>query len=204
MDLSIKLFLYVAFSLLVILVGGYQLATSGRMIAAVLFVILIIAVLAIYGVRWFRGDGSVFNKPVGQWPPSINTCPDYLTYYKRTKSDGSKVDTCIDRIGVSRNGQLKVFPASGGSTDRSEQSSDSSAQSALPTADDACYFPLATASSDPVKKVGELCQRTIQYGLTWEGVTDGESCFMPGGAVTPASTAPADGDNCLLRMPGSA
>jgi hypothetical protein len=184
MDLSIKLFLYVAFSLLVILVGGYQLATSGRMIAAVLFVILIVAVLAVYGVRWFRGDGSVFNKPVGQWPPSINTCPDYLTYYQRTKSDGTKADTCIDRIGVSRNGQLKVFP-SGGSTD------------------DACFFPLATAASDPVKKVGELCQRTIQYGLTWEGVTDGESCFMPGGAVTPASTAPASGDNCLLRMPGS-
>lgn len=186
MELSIKLSLYVAFSLLVILVGGYQLATGSRMIAAVLYIILTIAVLATYGMRWFQGGGSVFNRPVGQWPPFINTCPDYLTYYKRTKSDGSKVDTCIDRLGVSRNGQLKVFPAGGSN-------------------DDACYFPLATAASDPARKAGELCQRTIQYGLTWEGVTDGESCFSPGGSVVPASTTPADagGDNCLIRMPGS-
>ena len=103
------------------------------------------------------------NSPVS-WPPTINTCPDYLTYYQLTEN-GMKYDMCIDMIGVSRNGGVTKFPNT----------------TIPPASDNSCYFPLKTLSDEPKKKRAELCQRSMSRGLTWEGITNGESCLTPDG-----------------------
>jgi hypothetical protein len=92
--------------------------------------------------------------------------------------DGSTQQTCIDTIGVSRNGALKIFPKDG----------------AAPLTND-FYFSLSTTSSDPVKKNQELCQKAITAGLTWEGITNGESCITPSGPVAPSGGG-GSGSNC--------
>ena len=81
---TLNLVMYI-FVCVAILVGvPVQLYKGGRDLAAVLVFIggLIIAIF--FGIRWFDklGGGDTGNK----WPPVINTCPDYLTYFKRTKT----------------------------------------------------------------------------------------------------------------------
>ena len=132
-------FYMVWFIIVAILIGGigtWKLYGSGRSITALLFLIGAILVFVNFGLRWFDTAGTAFNPAPATWPPYINSCPDYLTYYKRTKTDKTTQDTCIDRIGVSRNNALKVFPASGQAP-----------------SDDSYYFDLTTTSEDPVKKI---------------------------------------------------
>ena len=169
---------FIIVAILIGIIGTMKIFQGGRAISAVLFFIGAILIFIFYGLRWFSSEGTAFNPAPAQWPPYINTCPDYLTYYKRTKN-GIAQDTCIDRLGVSRNNSLKVFPAGKGD---------------VPTGDE-YYFDLTTASQDPVKKRIELCNRTIQMGLTWEGVSDGETCFSMDGTSTnvPSGT---DGGSC--------
>jgi hypothetical protein len=133
-------------------------------LATFLFFVGAVIVFTVYGLRWFASEGSLFSQTPVQWPPTINTCPDYLVYYGRKMADGSIQNTCIDMIGVSKNGSLKVFPKNG----------------TPPTTDD-YYFSLVTKSSDTAAKNAELCQRTIAAGLTWEGISNGESCITPAG-----------------------
>ena len=76
-----------------------------------------------------------------------------------------KYDMCIDMIGVSRNGGVTKFTN----------------PTSPPPHGDACYFPLKTASDEPTKKRAELCRRAMSLGLTWEGITNGESCLTPDG-----------------------
>ena len=109
----------------------------------------------------------MLSKTPVSWPPIINKCPDYLVNYGRNTPDGVQ-DTCIDMIGVSKNRSLDIFP-----------------KGSHPT-DDKYYFPLTTKSSDPVARQAELCKRAISYGLTWEGITNGESCLTSDGPVAPS------------------
>jgi hypothetical protein len=131
-----------------------------------------------YGLRWFGSDKSILSNAPVKWPPVMNTCPDYLTHYKRKKTNGSTEESCIDTIGVSRNAvMLKRFPMSG-----------------KPDDDDKYFFPLTTTKTDPVERNKELCQRAILYGLTWEGITNGESCILPDGSKSsPSSGSPSEG-----------
>jgi hypothetical protein len=166
---NIYLGIYIIFAILVIVGGGYKLFGGGLTIAGIIFLIGAIYFLVIFGIKWFR-KGSMFSETPVSWPPTINTCPDYLVYYGRQKADGTKQDSCIDLIGVSKNGSLKVFPKDG----------------PAPTSDD-YYFSLQTNSSDSSSKNKELCQKAITMGLTWEGITNGESCVTPAGPVAPGA-----------------
>ena len=173
---NIYLGIYIVLAILLIAGGTFTLFSSARSISAVLFLAGSIAIFAIYGIRWFGSDKSLFSETPVTWPPVINTCPDYLMYYKRKKQDNSIEDTCVDKIGVSKNGSLKIFPADGN----------------VNTANDEYFFSLQTKSSDPAQRNQELCMRTIQYGLTWEGICNGESCIGQNGAPIP----PAPSNNC--------
>jgi hypothetical protein len=166
-NLNGYMIVYIIFSLFVLGGGVSKFIQAGQSITAVLFGIGAFAVLVTFGLKWFS-KGSVFSETPVSWPPTINTCPDYLVNYPRQAQDGTTQNTCIDLIGVSKNGSLKVFPKDG----------------AVPTSDD-YYFSLITKSSDPVAKNQELCQRAITAGLTWEGITNGESCISPSGPVAP-------------------
>jgi hypothetical protein len=164
---NIYLGIYIIFAILIIVGGGYKLFSVG-LTTGIIFLLGAIYFLVVFGIKWFK-NGSIFSETPVSWPPAINTCPDYLVYYGRQMPDGTKKDTCIDLIGVSKNGSLKVFPKGG----------------EAPPSDD-YYFALTTNSSDPSSKNKELCQRAIAMGLTWEGITNGESCITPAGPVAPS------------------
>lgn len=162
--------------------GVMTLYNMGMTLGAGLYAVGAGFLLVTYGLRWFIGEKSILSDKVVQWPPVMNTCPDFLTYYKRKKADGSSEDTCIDTIGVSRNpAMLQRFPSSG----------------PAPNDDDKYFFSLKTASSESAAKNQELCQRAILYGLTWEGITNGESCILPDGSKASPSSGSGSGSGCL-------
>jgi len=166
---NVYLAIFVVVALAVIGGGTFKLNNAGQTVASVLFFIGTIAIFGLYALRWFGSKTSMFSETPVSWPPTINTCPDYLVYYSRTMPDGSTQDSCIDPIGVSKNGSLKVFPKGG-----------------MPPSADDYYFSLVTKKTDPAAKNAELCQRAITFGLTWEGITNGESCVTPAGPVAPS------------------
>jgi hypothetical protein len=167
--MNIKLVMFIVAAVLIIAFGTFNFFSGGRTISAILFLIGSILVFVFFGKRWFD-DNNLFNRSPGEWPPTINSCPDFLTFYKRKLPDGSVADSCIDRVGVSRNNMIQKFPTDGATN---------------PPDSESYYFPLKTSSNDPDRQRAELCQRTIQYGLTWEGVSDGETCFSAKGTGEP-------------------
>jgi hypothetical protein len=171
---NIYLAIFVVIALFVIIGVPYKLKDTHSLTALIFFIGSLI-IFIVLGIKWFSQETSIFSKSPVSWPPMTNTCPDYLIYYGRKTSDGIQ-DTCIDTIGVSKNGALKLFP-----------------KGKEPSAGD-YYFPLATKSSDPAARNQELCQRAMNCGLTWEGITNGESCISPDGEVTPGSITPPS--NC--------
>jgi hypothetical protein len=178
MSPNIYLWIYVIVAIAVTIGGTYKLYGMENTLGALLFFVGAIFLFMSYGLRWFGVKDSIFSNTPVQWPPAINTCPDFLTYYQRENADGTKVDSCIDLLGISKNGTLKRFPKDG----------------SIPTTDE-FYFSLVTTNSDPVKKNNELCQRAITAGLTWEGITNGESCVNPDGTVGPGSGSSSN-SNC--------
>lgn len=173
------LILYIFVSIITGTGPTYWLFFGGRTIAALIYLILSILVLVFYGLRWFQyGDlNATGAAATGSWPPIINTCPDYLTYFSRPGVGGSPAtDTCIDLVGVSRNGGLTMW---------SKQFSASN-----PPTDDKYYFNLATTAQDPAGKMAELCQNAMTSGLSWEGICTGDACYTPPTAIS-GSTASA-------------
>lgn len=153
--MNIYLISFIAAGIMVTGIGSYKL--SDQMISAIIFFIGSLTLFIVYGIRWFSSTSSLTTAP-GPWPPVINTCPDYLTYYKRTVGGVDK-DTCIDRIGVSKdNSLLATFPTSG------------------TPSDDKYYLDLSGVSSDPATKSTQLCNKALNAKVSWEGVTNGESC----------------------------
>ena len=163
---DIKFIIYIVVCIIIVAYGSYQVLQLYQGLGALLYFVGSLYVCIVYGIRWFGsdGDGAI------PWPPMINTCPDYLTYYSRTVN-GVKVDTCIDTVGIADQsvpGALTKFPSDGS------------------TPPESAFFPLATTTAN---KNTELCNRAIQYKLTWEGITNGESCTSGGSTTAPDSTA---------------
>ena len=170
--MNLYLILYGLIALTAFIGGTVKFYQMGLPLGAGLYAVGAGFLLVTYGLRWFFGEKSILSDTIVQWPPTMNTCPDFLTYYKRKKADGSSEETCVDTIGVSRNSaMLQRFPSNGPAPD-----------------DDKYFFPLKTNASEAAAKNQELCQRAMLYGLTWEGITNGESCILPDGTkVSPSS-----------------
>ena len=172
---NIYLGIYIVASLAIVGGGTKKLYDLEQSVGAFIFFAGSVSICVIYGLRWFGAANALFAKTPVQWPPRTNKCPDYLTYYQRTKN-GKQVDTCIDLIGVATNASLKTFPSDG----------------TIPE-DDGYYFDLTTTTSDPSDKNLELCNKAMTAGLTWEGITNGEGCITANGVVgrggTPGSPA---------------
>lgn len=147
---NIKLGIYIIAAIIIVGYGSYQVYQYYEGLGALLYFVGSLYVCIIYGTRWF-GPGA--NDSQTSWPPIINTCPDYLSYYQRTKADGSKVDTCIDTIGIGS--LVRKF-------DTANQSDD-------------MFFEIPSGAKD----LNALCNQAIQKKLTWEGITNGESCTFP-------------------------
>jgi hypothetical protein len=156
---------------------------SGRSISAILGIVLILLVFVFYGIRWF---GSSSGSTVA-WPPVINTCPDYLVYYKRTVGTTQK-DTCVDIIGMNRSGgSLMTWGTQYSATN--PPPSDSSG--------DKFFFDKVYKPGMNATDIAKLCTAAMEKNLTWEGITNGDSCMynasttMIAGTNTPVANCPA-------------
>jgi hypothetical protein len=159
--MNIYLILYGLVALAALAAGYMKLNEMKMSLGSGLFVLGGALLLIAYGLRWFGAENSILAQRTVEWPPVINTCPDYLTHYTRTKN-GKKEEACVDTVGVSRNGILARFPSSGPAPDEEKY-----------------FFSLTTTSKDESARRKELCDRAILNGLTWEGITNGESCILP-------------------------
>lgn len=147
---NIKLIIYIIAAIIIVGYGSYQVYQYYEGLGALLYFVGSLYVCIIYGTRWF-GPGA--NDSQTSWPPIINTCPDYLSYYQRTMADSSKVDTCIDTIGIGS--LVRKFNAASQSNEM--------------------FFEIPSGAKD----LKTLCNRAIDKKLTWEGITNGESCTFP-------------------------
>lgn len=176
--ISFAFILFILVSFGIILGGIYKLYDGfGYTKGSILFGLGATYFAVVYGIRWFGSDQSVFSPPSGSWPPVINTCPDYLTLYDRVVGNAT-IRTCIDRIGVSRTGAFPVFPSTGPAP-----------------IDDKYYFTI----DQPAGKVtnnADLCKKAINAGLTWEGITNGESCIQPDGSSAMPSSSGSSSGQC--------
>jgi len=175
------LILYIFVAIVIGTYPPFKLSASGRNYAAIMYLILIIAVLVLFGLRWF--EFSSLDKGNSSWPPVINACSDYLTYFNRTPTAGSpSVPTCIDLIGVSKNGTLKKWLTSHSATNPPSG-----------PGSDSYYFSLVTTGPS---RNAELCKRSIDNGLTWEGITNGESCYIAAVPGSPEEAAALGKEQC--------
>ena len=172
---TLNLLMYI-FVCVAILVGvPIQLYRGGRDLVAVLVFIGTLIISIFFGIRWFDklGGGDTGNK----WPPVINTCPDYLTYFKRTTTSASgstsTKNTCIDLMGVSKKPAiLKPWGANSISN---------------PPLDDGFYFNIDFVTKQDITKLEQMCEAALNAGVSWEGVTDGISCTATSGVARLAS-----------------
>lgn len=172
---------YVLFSIF-LLAGGLTKLYPMGMARAVIFGIGALLILVFYGYRWFGGSKARGNT---SWPPTINTCPDYLTYIESLPGD--QAPGCVDMLGVSTNGSLKVTLLSD-ITDEGASLASTSADKVFPfTSND------ITDAADPSAVQG-ICKLCTRYGLTWEGVYDGDTCV--GVAASKAAQEAADSGKC--------
>ena len=179
--MNINLIVYIFLTIVTGIGGTTTLFQSGRVLAGLLFLVGAILLFVFYGLRWFEGDNAS-GKPV-DWPPVVNTCPDYLTFLKRRKDGGALQNTCIDTLGISRKpGALAPWPA-GTSADNAP-------------VDDKFYFNLDFGISSIPDLNTARCEAAIAAGVTWEGITDGEVCTVPGAANT-ATGGTGDVPKCV-------
>jgi len=97
-------------------------------------------------------------------------CPDYLIYYKNTASNSLNfTDSCVDLLGI---GSTYLIPWT---TDETKQNP--------PTAYTK-FFPYVYKPGMTEPQLKNLCAMAQQYGLTWEGIYNGESCIATTGVAT--------------------
>ncbi len=173
--MNYSLVFYILFCIAVGLGGTMGLVRASRVLAAIVFFILAVLIFVFFGLRWFQYGGG----DVTSWPPVINSCPDYLTMYTRGTGE-SAVRSCVDLVGVSKNGALAKFP--------------NVEQGTQPPSDNKYYFPQninpsAKLSDSPQK----LCSYCIQSGLSWDGLVNGNSCT---GKAAGGGSGSASGGGC--------
>jgi hypothetical protein len=150
------LIVYVIVSLGVTVMGANKLSSTGAIIATI-YTIGVILLSIFFGYRWFTK--TIISK---KWPPSINMCPDYLTFVPTVTSlpNGG----CVDLLGVSTNGGLKKIEKSVITGLASTNANVFNKTSKDVTA------AVTTAS---MQTICTLCK---DKGVTWEGVYDGDVC----------------------------
>jgi hypothetical protein len=172
-----KIFIYIIVALVIEFIVAMYAMKAKQYIILAIFVPLSLYIFVTYGIQWFGPDGAYSSTTV-PWPPSINTCPDFLTAY--TVSKTPSIIGCVDTIGVSRN---KAFPKLGPSGAPPWRSGAPTRvigdTNAATEYNDIGFFPII-----PNEKNSDLCIRLEKAGLTWEGVWDGENCYGPNGSVT--------------------
>lgn len=130
---------------------------------AILFAIGSILILIFFGIRWFSSAPLSKN-----WPPTINMCPDYLTFIPSVPGASSvSGGVCVDLLGVTKSssGLSLVNPSTLSSLSPTDLT-----KVFQYTAED------VTAAQGKTSTIQKICNRCQQAGITWEGIFDGDVC----------------------------
>jgi hypothetical protein len=154
--------IYVILSILIVFQGTSKLLPTGQGRAGI-FGIGTSLILFFFGYRWF----STSSTKSKSWPPTINTCPDYLTFVPNISgSISNSRGGCVDMLGVTRGNLVKTLP----SDITSGLSATSTKVFAYTSADVLATAPTDTATTQAI------CDACKTAGVTWEGVYDGDTC----------------------------
>jgi len=190
-NFNIKLFLYIVFALLVEIVAIIYCVKASMFLGLAIFIPLSLYIFLVYGFQWFGPDGFLSNKFV-QWPPTLNSCPDFLVSYIVPKSGTiPALPGCIDTIGIST--KPASFPqatSTGTPVNFTPPTAAVNGTTAL------TYLQNGWFATKTGETAGALCQRLQTAGLTWEGVWDGNTCYSGGSAV------PINPTNSTASCPG--
>lgn len=150
--------LYILVSVGIGIGGPYLLVQTERTLSAFLFFVGAVLILTFYGLRWFKGDSlKTPERKATQWPPVVNTCPDFLTL--TTVGTGTAARrACVDLVGVSTGGLMKTTSLQQVNEDKAE------------------YIFNLFDNLRGQERINRLCQECKDKGVTWEGVYDGVSC----------------------------
>ena len=155
--------IYILLSIVFVFQGMSTLNPMGST-RSTIFAIGSTLILVFFGYRWFYTSAKKSNR----WPPTINMCPDYLTFIPTiTGSDSTSGGGCVDLLGVSSKGTFT--PATKSVIARGLNASTNSSMIFPYTSAD---IAAATKKSD----IQQICSACQTSGLTWEGVYDGDTC----------------------------
>jgi hypothetical protein len=181
------LFAYVIFSIIFLVYGTMKVYSTGE-IRGIIFAIGTFLVLLYFGLRWF---GTPRSK-IDNWPPIINTCPDYLTYIPSSIKTASGATTtvpgCVDMLGItsssSTNKLIKV------------------ATTEIPNLNQTMttkvfrYTSADVKAATTIEELQPICNACQTGGLTWEGVYDGDTCV----GITKMQAQAAAVEKCLISI----
>jgi hypothetical protein len=147
---------YILFSIVVVAGGSYSLYSSETLGKTIIYAVGASLVMVFFGMRWFGNIPAKSNV----WPPTINTCPDYLTH------NGTG---CVDYLGVSS----KV----GGFAKSTKTTVQYFGGSQAPGPFTSTTVNTAIRAGD-TGRLQEICNACSNGGLTWEGIYDGDTCIV--------------------------
>jgi hypothetical protein len=155
-----KLVSYVLIAIAVMVIGTFYTYSPDALARTILFAIGGSLVFYFFYLRWF---GQQEGSP-DFWPPSINTCPDYLTLVNvNNASGGGTRGACVDYLGIAigdnplqRAGPGDTLVAGSGKVFQYTSSDVAAARSAA--------------------ELTTICNECRNKGVTWEGVWDGDNC----------------------------
>jgi hypothetical protein len=105
-----------------------------------------------------------------------------LVYYKNIKSNSLNfTDSCVDLLGI---GSSQLVPWTSEETPSN------------PPANANKYFPYIFKPGMTADQLKVLCAMAQQYGLTWEGIYNGESCIATTGVASSAAGTTTSGTKC--------
>lgn len=177
--ISWTLVAYIIFAIITTGMGVKILMPMGSQ-RAIIFGIGAVLIFVFYYYRWFPTG----NKTVANWPPNINSCPDYLTYVKNLPGSSPATPGCVDLLGIrsSVGGIEKIA---------STKLSKTPLEALLTTE----IFPFTSKDvlSGDVDRVKQICTECRLKGVTWEGVWDGDACI---GIATQRNLSNSPNPNC--------
>lgn len=156
--MDIKFIIFVLLAIMIITGGPMYFYRQDKLAAGLGLFVLFILIFVFFGLRWFGEDGSL--QGAGQtttWPPYVNVCPDYLTYFEGAIGKG-----CFNKTTQSI-GQLQPITGE------------------TPSVKSQLFNHYATGVSPSYTKYDldnkeTACMKARELGLTWEGITNGDSC----------------------------
>ena len=177
--ISWTLVAYIIFAIITTGMGVKILMPMGSQ-RAIIFGIGAVLIFVFYYYRWFPTG----KKTVANWPPNINSCPDYLTYVKNLPGTSPAISGCVDLLGITSS-------VGGIAKTASTALSPTSTQALLDA--QTFLFTSKDVLSGDVDKVRQICTACRLKGVTWEGVWDGDACI---GIATQRNLSNSPNPNC--------